>query len=52
MIRSPKHGRARRITAFAAITALVALGAGLSAQAGATPTSHKESSRPLSKPRP
>ena len=41
MIHSPKHGRARRITAFAAITALVALSAGLAAQAGATSTSHK-----------
>ena len=36
MIHSPKHGRARRITAFAAITALVALSVFLAAQAGAT----------------
>jgi multiple sugar transport system substrate-binding protein len=41
MIHSPKHGRARRITALAAITALMAFGVVLSAQAGATSTSHK-----------
>ena len=41
MIDSRKHGRARRITAFAAVTALVALSVVLSAQAGATSTAHK-----------
>ena len=41
MIHSPKHGRARRITAFAAIAALVALSVFLAAQAGATSTAHK-----------